>query len=238
MALYTVTVETIINNLCADRSAPIADRVESARTKIFDFSYTLPAKQYYADDFKQYFETAFLHRYMFEEIGSETVGRFKQRLNAKLLEIIPRYYLMFETLNRVDFEKLLDNTGMEQTTNNSKNSENNTHYTGSTNSESKSGSKSAGSSLPENILSAGQIGNFTNVGYADTGAIARTDEENSTTTENTGNTNSTEQGQSTQSTTGRNIMQFDFLRAMNGDFNKFFENFLDEFKPLFMLIYY
>lgn len=238
MALYTVTVETIINNLCSDRTAPISERVESARSKIFDFPYTLPTNQYYTDDFKKYFETAFLNRYMFNEIGSETVGRFKQRLNAKLLEIIPRYYLMFETLNRVDFEKLLDNTGIEQTTNNSKNTENNSHYTGSTNGESKSGSKSAGSALPENILSAGQIGNFTNVGYADSSAISRTDEENSTTTENTGNTNSTEQGQSTQSTTGRNIMQFDFLRAMNGDFNKFFENFLDEFKPLFMLIYY
>lgn len=242
MAQFTTTINTIVNNLCDDRLAPLNERIESARSKIFDFQYSLPTKQYYTEDFKQYFETAFINHYLFDEIGSETVARFKQRVNAKLLDIIPKYYLMFETLNNVDFNSLLKNSDIENITNNTTQSNgtneitetHNTHYEG------KSGNKSAGASLPENILSDGQIGNFTNVGYADSGVISRTDDENETTinrnSKNTSDNNSTNNG--TSKTIGRNIMQFDFLRAMNGDFNNFFNNFINEFKPLFMLIFY
>lgn len=57
------------------------------RDNLFDFDYP-----YYEPEAKCYFEEKFIEHYYFNEIGFETIARFKQQLRAYLLRIAP-YYL-------------------------------------------------------------------------------------------------------------------------------------------------
>ena len=51
---------------------------------LFDFEYNL-----YDNDLKIYFQEKFFQHFMFNEIGFETIGKFKQRLKSKLNDIYP-----------------------------------------------------------------------------------------------------------------------------------------------------
>lgn len=61
---------------------------------IFNFDY-----DFYTEDLiiKQSFESKFIDRYLFHEIGFETVSRFKHYLKQKLNNIAPYYKQLYET---------------------------------------------------------------------------------------------------------------------------------------------
>lgn len=65
---------------------------DSRNLKVFDFDY-----DFYDPDLKPLFEKKFIDNYYFDEIGFETVGRFKQRLKAKLNKIMPKYSQLYQT---------------------------------------------------------------------------------------------------------------------------------------------
>ena len=74
--------------------------------KIFDFDY-----DFYTNDetIKYNFEDKFINEYYFNEIGFETVGRFKQRLRAKLNKIMPYYSQLYQTeLRSKDIDFMLN----------------------------------------------------------------------------------------------------------------------------------
>lgn len=80
--------------------------------KIFDFEY-----DFYTSDetIKINFEDKFINWYYFNEIGFETVGRFKQRLNARLNKIMPYYTQLYLTeLRSKDIDFML-NKDLEET---------------------------------------------------------------------------------------------------------------------------
>ena len=74
--------------------------------KIFDFDY-----DFYTNDetIKYNFEDKFINEYYFNEIGFETVGRFKQRLRTKLNKIMPYYSQLYQTeLRAKDIDFMLN----------------------------------------------------------------------------------------------------------------------------------
>ena len=74
--------------------------------KIFDFDY-----DFYTNDetIKYNFEDKFINEYYFNEIGFECVGRFKQRLRAKLNKIMPYYSQLYQTeLRSKDIDFMLN----------------------------------------------------------------------------------------------------------------------------------
>ena len=74
--------------------------------KIFDFDY-----DFYTNDetIKYNFEDKFINEYYFNEIGFETVGRFKQRLKTKLNKIMPYYSQLYQTeLRSKDIDFMLN----------------------------------------------------------------------------------------------------------------------------------
>lgn len=77
MAKYTIELRSI---------------AESNNLKVFDFDYS-----FYDNDLKPVFEDKFIQHYYIDEIGFETIGRFKQRLRAKLNEIMPKYNQLYQT---------------------------------------------------------------------------------------------------------------------------------------------
>ena len=76
MGKYTLTIEELIRN----------------NVNIFDFEYS-----FYNESHKKGFEKKFVDRFLFDEIGSETVARFKHNLRTTLNEIMPYYTHLYET---------------------------------------------------------------------------------------------------------------------------------------------
>lgn len=86
---------------------------------LFDFPYNL-----YDNDLKTFFEEKFYQHFMFNEIGFDTIGQFKQRLASKLNDIFPYYRDLYETMVRskgIDFmlNKDLKETYTRELTSNS-----------------------------------------------------------------------------------------------------------------------
>ena len=77
MATYTIDTYTIIKN---------------PNFKLFDFNYS-----FYDEQHKEEFEEKFINYYMFNEIGFETVKRFKHYLKEKLNRIAPYYEQLYKT---------------------------------------------------------------------------------------------------------------------------------------------
>ena len=59
---------------------------------VFDFPY-----DFYDEQFKCDFEEKFIDHYYFDQIGFETVSRFKQRLRAHLNKKMPYYTQLYKT---------------------------------------------------------------------------------------------------------------------------------------------
>ena len=76
MGKYTLTIQEILSN----------------NVNIFDFDYS-----FYNESYKKGFEKKFVDRFLFDEIGAETVARFKHNLRTTLNEIMPYYTHLYET---------------------------------------------------------------------------------------------------------------------------------------------
>lgn len=68
------------------------DLVTSPNFKLFDFEY-----DFYEAEAKTNFQEKFIDYYMFDELGVETVKRFKHQLKAKLNLIMPYYKELYKT---------------------------------------------------------------------------------------------------------------------------------------------
>lgn len=111
MANYTTMVRTICEfNAGYDESVGFNDVstvIEASRSKIFNFNYPI-----FDESYKSVLETKILKHYYTREIGLETVGLWKLKLDTKLNEIMPYYnqlykseLLEFNPLYDVDFER-------------------------------------------------------------------------------------------------------------------------------------
>ena len=74
MEKYTITLQEIINN----------------GVDIFDFDYPI-----FREEYRKTFEQHFIDFFLFDEIGFETVARFKHRLKIKLNLIMPYWNKIF-----------------------------------------------------------------------------------------------------------------------------------------------
>ena len=70
----------------------VNDVISEARTKIFSFDYPI-----FDDTYKEVLETKILKHFYTREIGSETYGLFKLRLDAKMNEIMPYYNKLYNS---------------------------------------------------------------------------------------------------------------------------------------------
>lgn len=91
MSKYTIDIYTLLKD---------------KKFQIFNFEY-----DFYTDNdiIKKKFEQKFIDRYMFNEIGFETVARFKHYLKTTLNEIAPHYKQLYESEMRAkDIDFLLN----------------------------------------------------------------------------------------------------------------------------------
>ena len=75
---------------------------------IFDFNYP-----FYSEEYRPTFERHFIEHFYFDEIGQETVARFKQRLKIKLNLIMPYWNKIF-LADELE-QRILDNYDVTET---------------------------------------------------------------------------------------------------------------------------
>lgn len=163
------------------------------KINLFDFNY-----RFYEDSFKKEFEDRFIEHFYFNEIGFETVGRFKHMLMSKLNDIYPYYKQLYEielkskNINYL-MNKDLKETVIKEVTGSLKSSEKgSSNSNGTSCNNSTSNSLDKGSDTPQ-----GRVENLDD--YLTTATIS----ENTSVTNDTSTSNTTTQGETIQDNEGR-----------------------------------
>ena len=106
MSKYTTEVRFICESMSglsesAD-GAMVDDIIASARPKIFNFDYPI-----FDEAYREVIESKILRHYYTREIGLETVGLWKLKLETKLTEIMPYYNKLYNS-ELLEFNPLYD----------------------------------------------------------------------------------------------------------------------------------
>lgn len=106
MSKYTTEVRFICEHLAGLNEStdyvPVKDVIDKARVKIFDFNYPIFDLAY-----KSTLETKILKHFYTREIGLETYGLWKLKLDTKMNEIMPFYNKLYKT-ELIEFNPLYD----------------------------------------------------------------------------------------------------------------------------------
>lgn len=96
MSVFTTQVRFICESLAGLKESTgyenIAQVIEGARVKIFSFPYPI-----YDENYRAVLETKILKHFYTQEIGLETYGLWKLKLDAKMNEIMPYYNQLYES---------------------------------------------------------------------------------------------------------------------------------------------
>lgn len=106
MAKYTTEVRTICESYSGLTTSvgysQIEKIIEKSRGKIFDFDFPI-----FDESYRGVIETKILKHFYTREIGLETVGLWKLKLNAKMNEIMPYYNQLYKSA-LLEFNPLYD----------------------------------------------------------------------------------------------------------------------------------
>lgn len=141
MASYTTQLRTIVQSYSLDQTGlKVDERIKISLPYIFDFYFPI-----WTDGLEK-FETDFIRHFYMREIGFETVGLFKLKLEEKLNLIMPYYVDLYQTTQN-DIDYLTD---MNWTETENRGSEGSNSSQGT--SQSNSNSTSLQSDLPQTTL--------------------------------------------------------------------------------------
>lgn len=106
MAKYTTEVRSICEHYAGLKEpagySSIRNIIEQARPHVFDFDYPI-----FDESYRGVLETKILKHYYTREIGLETVGLWKLKLDTKLNEIMPYYNQLYRS-ELIEFNPLYD----------------------------------------------------------------------------------------------------------------------------------
>lgn len=192
--------------------------IEYVRPKIFDFTYPLPNN---SNDKKIELETKILKHYYTREIGFDSWGLFKLKLNERLNLIMPYFNDLYKTIDLMNENPLVNNeiTEVKDTTGSNVNS-------GNATSTSSSKTKEVFQNTPSSSIG--------DVDYATT--ITNNDSNTTDNSENSGQSDSTENMKRT--ITGlSNYSKQDMISRYRENIINVEEAIINELYDLFLLIY-
>lgn len=106
MSKYTTEVRYICEHFSGLNESvgynDVEQVIKNCLTKIFDFNFPI-----FDESYRQVLETKILRHYYTREIGLETVGLWKLKLNTKLNEIMPFYNQLYKS-ELIEFNPLYD----------------------------------------------------------------------------------------------------------------------------------
>jgi hypothetical protein len=123
---------------------------------IFDFDYP-----FYNEERRKQFEEHFIEHFYFDEIGQETVARFKQRLKIKLNLIMPYWNKIF-LADELE-QRILDNYSVTETYESSIENSSNAENENNINTSNESVNKSLESDTPVTKTDFNQVDYFSNI---------------------------------------------------------------------------
>lgn len=98
MATYSTLYEILKTRVPEAESLSLPELVEKGRSVIFNFNYPIVSgTQYAAEDYKQYFETEFIIKYLTREISRPSFDLWELKLYGELNNIIPYYNQYIES---------------------------------------------------------------------------------------------------------------------------------------------
>lgn len=232
MARYTTSLEVVVNNLCENRNEGLYKRVDSAREKIFNFYYPTPQK---IDDFKRYFEILFIFHYLTDEFAFETFYLWKVKLQSKCMEVMPGYAKAFDGFAQMTADLAVANQKFNRKTDSNATGKSKSTGSFSNQNDSNSTMRGAASDLPGNMMKAKD---FNSIEYADranldTASNKSTDKGSNTTANDT----STKTNQ-LETVTGLTMPAGEVFRQFKNEVNGLYSELLDEYKELFMVLWY
>lgn len=208
MSNYTTELRYIIETLSGN-TGTIEEMISKAKDQIFDDYWST-----YDVDYKATLEQKILRHYYTREIGMETYGLWKLKLNTTLAEIIPKYNELYRMYGSIK-DKLISNIDLTETNNGTDNTTSNSSATGSTTQDSKTSNEStskndgtSSSSSTNNATGNGTSDAWTTANDTPQGALTGLEENRylSSATHNKGATtqesNTTASSSGTQSATG------------------------------------
>lgn len=232
MARYTTSLEVVVNNLCKDRNEGLYSRVDSAREKIFNFYYPTPQK---IADFKRYFEILFIFHYLTDEFAFETFYLWKVKLQSKCMEVMPGYAKAFDGFAQMTADLAVANQKFNRKTDSNVIGKSKSAGSFSNQNDSNSTMRGAASDLPGNMMKAKD---FNSIEYADranldTASNKATDKGSNTTANDT-----TTKSNQIETITGLTMPAGEVFRQFKNEVNGLYSELLDEYKGLFMPLWY
>lgn len=235
MSKYTTQVRFICEQMAGLTESTgfndVSEVIDAAIPKIFDFDWPI-----YDETHRQELERKFLMHYYTREIGFETYGLWKLKLNTKLNEIMPYFnelYASVQYLNNpmddVDYKRIIDGTENMRR-------DEDTESTQNINSESNGLSYHSYSDTPQGALTGVREGNYltnaskdeaNNTGNSNTEGTFNTDE----TRDTTKNTVETVKGKMYGASKAKMVMEYR-KAILNIDMQ-----IIDELGDLFMMIF-
>ena len=100
MADYTIELRRYIDSFSYGSSLPRKEILDKGRRQLFDFDYP-----FFDEDYRETFETHFVTHFYMREIGFETIGLFKMRLEDWLNLNMPYYNQLFLS-EKITFDPL------------------------------------------------------------------------------------------------------------------------------------
>lgn len=119
MAKYTTELRTIMESMYNNMHNPYPDVnavIEATRANIFNFDYPI-----WDEAYKPVLESKILKHYYMREIGLETYGYWKLRLEVKMQEIMPYYNQLYLSTEQeydmlTDYREVREHHGTGSTT--------------------------------------------------------------------------------------------------------------------------
>ena len=232
MARYTTSLEVVVNNLCKDRSEGLYNRIDTAREKIFNFYYPTPQK---IETFKRYFEILFIMHYLTDEFAFETYYLWKVKLQAKCMEVMPGYAKAFDGFAQMTADLAVSNQKFNRKTDS--NGTGKSKSTGSFSNQNNSNStmRGAESDLPGNMIKAKD---FNSIEYADRANLNTASNKSTDQGSNTTANDTTTKSNQIETITGLTMPAGEVFRQFKNEVNGLYSELLDEYKDLFMPLWY
>ena len=232
MARYTTSLEVVVNNLCKDRNEGLYNRIDTAREKIFNFYYPTPQK---IEDFKRCFEILFIMHYLTDEFAFETYYLWKVKLQAKCMEVMPGYAKAFDGFAQMTADLAVANQKFTRKTDSNATGKSKSTGSFSNQNDSNSTMRGAASDLPGNMIKAKD---FNSIEYADRANLDTASNKSTDKGKNTTDNDTTTKSNQIETITGLTMPAGEVFRQFKNEVNGLYSELLDEYKDLFMTLWY
>lgn len=171
MSTYTTTIREYVESFShyqqneSELQPSTAERIEIGRKILFDFDYPL-----FDSAYRKVFETHFIRNFYMREVGFETMGLFKFRLETWLLINMPYFNKLFES-EIIAFDPLINSemsTTHNKTNDRSQNDKKDSVKTATNHETTDSTNNKTSSSKDDTHLSSDQVSNTSGSGTSET----------------------------------------------------------------------